>query len=63
MPVKIFHIDNAERKDKLLDLESEINRFEQQVCSEGMQISNITSSVTYSGELVVIIHYGNKSES
>ena len=63
MPVKIFHVDNAESDQQVLDLEAELNHFEQQLYNGGMQISNITSSVTYSGELVVIVHYGNKSES
>jgi hypothetical protein len=58
MPVKIFH--SSERNQELPYLEAELNRFEQQLYNEGMQISNITSSITYEGKLVVIIHYGQK---
>ncbi|HEU4823575.1 MAG TPA: hypothetical protein VFS97_09155 [Nitrososphaeraceae archaeon] len=40
-------------------LEDEINNFEKQLHNKGMQIDSITSSVTYEGKLVVIVHYGN----
>jgi hypothetical protein len=57
MPVKIFH--GRERDQEFPVLEDEINNFEIQLYNKGMQISNITSSVTYEGKLVVIVHYGN----
>lgn len=61
MPVKIFHCNS--RDQELLDLENEINRFEQQIYDEGMEIWDITSSVTYEGKLIFIVHYGNESET
>jgi hypothetical protein len=59
MPVKIFKVPERE----LSGLEHEINNFEKQLYDKGMQIINIISAITYEGRLVVIVHYGDKSES
>ena len=62
MPIKIFHCN--ERNQGFPILEDEINHFEQEIYSKGMVIDNITSSVDPDwNKLILIVHYGNKSES
>jgi hypothetical protein len=62
MPIKIFYCN--ERNQEFPMFEDEINHFEQEIYSKGMVIDNITSSVdTDWNKLILIVHYGNKSNS